>query len=104
MDTIGGKWAVVILGHLKQRPLRYGELRRLVPDITEKMLTQRLRQLEAAHLIDRTVRDGVSRTVTYTLTDPGLPPILQALYDWGADLAARDGIAIGAPPGCSAER
>ena len=98
MDTIGGKWAVVILGHLKERPLRYGELRRLVPDITEKMLTQRLRELEAADLIERAVQDGAVRTVTYRLIDPGLQPVLQALYDWGGTLATRDGIEIGAPP------
>ncbi|MGW1741719.1 winged helix-turn-helix transcriptional regulator [Nocardia sp. NPDC001965] len=97
MDTIGGKWAVVILGHLKEYPLRYGELRRLVPDITEKMLTQRLRELEAAHLIERTVDEAAVRTVTYRLIDSGLQPVLQALYDWGGALAARDGIEIGRP-------
>ncbi|NUP26792.1 MAG: helix-turn-helix transcriptional regulator [Nocardia sp.] len=97
MDTIGGKWAVVLLGHLKEGPLRYGELRRLVPDITEKMLTQRLRELEAAHLIERTVDEGSVRTVTYRLIDPGLQPVLQALYDWGGSLAIRDGIEIGSP-------
>lgn len=95
MDTIGGKWAVVILGYLKERPRRYGELRRLVPEITEKMLTQRLRELEAARLIERTVHEGAVRTVTYRLIDPGLRPVLQALYDWGGTLAARDGIEIG---------
>lgn len=97
MDTIGGKWAVVILGHLKERPRRYGELRRLVPEITEKMLTQRLRELEAAHLIERTVHEAAVRTVTYRLIDPGLRPVLQALYDWGGTLAARDGIEISSP-------
>ncbi|WP_245665697.1 winged helix-turn-helix transcriptional regulator [Nocardia sienata] len=97
MDTIGGKWAVVILGYLKERPRRYGELRRLVPQITEKMLTQRLRELEAARLIERTVHDAAVRTVTYRLIDPGLQPVLQALYDWGGTLAARDGIDIGPP-------
>lgn len=97
MDTIGGKWAVVILGYLKEGPRRYGELRRLVPEITEKMLTQRLRELEAARLIERTVDEGTVRTVTYRLIDPGLRPVLQALYDWGGTLAARDGIEIGFP-------
>ncbi|MEV3964325.1 helix-turn-helix domain-containing protein [Nocardia sp. NPDC050193] len=97
MDTIGGKWAVVILGYLKERPRRYGELRRLVPEITEKMLTQRLRELEAARLIERTMDEGAVRTVTYRLIDPGLRPVLQALYDWGGTLAARDGIEIGPP-------
>jgi DNA-binding HxlR family transcriptional regulator len=47
VDTISGEWAVVILGHLNEQPLRYSALRRRVPSITEKMLTQRLRKLEA---------------------------------------------------------
>ncbi|MGW3281202.1 winged helix-turn-helix transcriptional regulator [Nocardia rhamnosiphila] len=97
MDTIGGKWAVVILGYLKERPRRYGELRRLGSEITEKMLTQRLRELEAARLVERTVHEGPVRTVTYRLIDPGLRPVLQALYDWGGTLATRDGIEIGPP-------
>ena len=97
MDTIGGKWAVVILARLKERPRRYGELRRLVPQITEKMLTQRLRELEAARLIERTVHEGAVRTVTYRLIDTGVQPVLQALYDWGTTLATRDSIEIGSP-------
>lgn len=103
MDTIGGKWAVVILGYLKEGPRRYGELRRLVPEITEKMLTQRLRELETARLIERTVDEGAVRTVTYRLIDPGLRPVLQALYDWGGTLAARDSIEIGSPRAESSE-
>lgn len=98
MDTIGGKWAVVLLGHLKEQPLRYSELRRRVPNITEKMLTQRLRELESAGLIERTVHEGVPSTVTYRLLDPELHPVLQALYDWGETLAARRNIPI-APAG-----
>ncbi|MET8800903.1 helix-turn-helix domain-containing protein [Nocardia sp. NPDC004568] len=103
MDTIGGKWAVVILGYLKEQPRRYGELRRLVPEITEKMLTQRLRELEAARLIERTVHEAPVRTVTYRLIDPGLRPVLQALYDWGGTLAARASIEIGSPRAESSE-
>ncbi|MFI1462932.1 winged helix-turn-helix transcriptional regulator [Nocardia carnea] len=94
VETIGGKWAVVVLGHLKERPLRYSELRRRIAGITEKMLTQRLRELEAAGLVERTVHDGVPAAVTYRLADPELQPVLQALYDWGDALAARRNISI----------
>ena len=100
MDTIGGKWAVVILAHLKQGPLRYGELRRLMPDITEKMLTQRLRELEAAGLVGRTVLSEVPPAVSYRLADDSVQPVLQALYDWGSKIAERDGIEI-APVRCA---
>lgn len=94
VDTIGGKWAVVLLGHLKEQPLRYSELRRRVPSITEKMLTQRLRELESAGLVERTVHDGVPGAVTYRLLDTALHPVLQALYDWGETLATRRDIPI----------
>ncbi|MET0236150.1 MAG: helix-turn-helix domain-containing protein [Kibdelosporangium sp.] len=94
MDTIGGKWAVVILAHLKQGPLRYGELRRLMPDITEKMLTQRLRELETDGLIERTVHSEIPPAVSYRMIDDELRTVLQALYTWGEHRAARDGVKI----------
>jgi DNA-binding HxlR family transcriptional regulator len=94
MDTIGGKWAVVILANLKQGPLRYGELRRLMPDVTEKMLTQRLRELEAAGLVERTVQSEMPPAVSYRLADHEVAPVLQALYDWGSRIAQRDGVDI----------
>ncbi|WP_245381266.1 winged helix-turn-helix transcriptional regulator [Kibdelosporangium banguiense] len=94
MDTIGGKWAVVVLAHLKEGPLRYGELRRLMPDITEKMLTQRLRELESDGLIEREVHSQVPPVVTYRMIDDELRPVLQALYAWGERRAARDGVKI----------
>lgn len=97
VDLIGGRWTPVILAHLKQGELRYGQLRRLVPDISEKMLTQRLRELERARLVDRTVHDEDSVvTVSYRLSAEGLElgPVLQAMYDWGERRAARDGVVI----------
>lgn len=94
MDTIGGKWAVVILAHLKEGPLRYGELRRLMPDITEKMLTQRLRELQTAGLVARSVLSETPPAVSYRVADDELKPVLQALYDWGSRIAARDGVDI----------
>jgi DNA-binding HxlR family transcriptional regulator len=94
MDTIGGKWAVVVLAHLKESPLRYGELRRRMPDITEKVLTQRLRELETAGLVERTVLSEVPPAVSYRLADDSAQPVLQALYDWGSKIAERDGVDI----------
>jgi DNA-binding HxlR family transcriptional regulator len=95
MDTIGGKWAVVILAHLKEGTLRYGELRRLIPDITEKMLTQRLRELEADGLVERIVHSEVPPAVSYRMTDDELRPVLQAIYAWGERRAAQGGVVIG---------
>ncbi|ANZ40349.1 HxlR family transcriptional regulator [Lentzea guizhouensis] len=94
LDVIGGKWRTVILAHLKQRPHHYGELRRKVPGISEKMFVQRLRELQEAGLVARV---EVPPHVEYSLTDEGrsLGPALQALYDWGVSRAARTGVEVG---------
>ncbi len=97
VDVIGGKWAVVILANLKEGDLRYGELRRKMPDITEKMLTQRLRELTEAGLIQRTEHEGTPPAVFYKLVADDLKPVLQALYDWGQSRAASEGIEILTP-------
>jgi DNA-binding HxlR family transcriptional regulator len=98
-DVIGGRWRTVILSRLKEGVHRYGELRRLVPGISEKMLSQRLRELEADGLISRRVRGTVPPHVEYDLTEEGrsLAPVLQALYDWGVARAARTGVEIDTP-------
>jgi DNA-binding HxlR family transcriptional regulator len=96
VDVIGGKWAPVILAHLKQQTLRFSELRRLMPRTSEKMLAQRLHELEAAGLILRTTDGAVPPRVDYSLTDEGrsLAPVLQALYDWGASWAEAKSLII----------
>ena len=96
VDVIGGRWRTVLLSHLKEGVHRYGELRRATPGISEKMLSQRLRELEADGLISRRVRGTVPPHVEYDLTEEGrsLAPVLQALYDWGAARAERDGIEL----------
>lgn len=92
LEVLGGKWKTVLLARLKQGPLRYGELRRAVPRLSDKMLTTRLRELEALELITREVDGGHER---YRMTPRGesLRPVLQSLYDWGlahaAELEAR---------------
>lgn len=94
LDVIGGKWRTVILAHLKQGPHHYGELRRKVPGISEKMFVQRLRELQDSGLVSRT---EVPPHVEYSLTEEGrsLGPALQALYDWGVERAARTGETVG---------
>ena len=72
-EVIGGKWTTVILAQLKESPRRYSELRRLVPDITEKMLAQRLRELEAAAIVRRGLSGGMP---------PGYRPAVRAACRW----------------------
>jgi DNA-binding HxlR family transcriptional regulator len=93
LDVLGGKWKPVILARLKEAPLRYGELRRRIPNLSDKMLSERLRDLETQGLIGRDAA-GV-----YALTPRGesLRPALQALYDWGVASAAELKVQV-APP------
>jgi DNA-binding HxlR family transcriptional regulator len=97
MDVVGGKWRPVILAHLKEGVHRYGELRRRMPEVSEKMLVQRLRELEADGLVTRHEREA--SWVEYRLTDEGrsLAPVLQAMYDWGVARAQRTGAPIVSP-------
>lgn len=66
LDVVGGKWKVLILWWLHQRTYRFAELRRLIPGITEKMLTQHLRQLEADGIVHRQVYPTVPPKVEYS--------------------------------------
>lgn len=68
---IGGRWTAIVLAHIKEQPRRYSELRRLMPDVSEKMLAQRLRELEAADMLTRTVVSDTPPHVEYDLTDTG---------------------------------
>jgi DNA-binding HxlR family transcriptional regulator len=83
---IGGKYKARILWHVhRKKVLRYGELKRTLPDITTKMLTQTLRELEDDILIHRKVFPEVPPKVEYTLTDTGaeLIPSIRQLMEWG---------------------
>ncbi|MXQ53849.1 winged helix-turn-helix transcriptional regulator [Shimazuella alba] len=88
LDIIGGKWKTITLCHLTHGPKRSGELMKLMPVITRKMLTQSLRELEADGLISRTVFEGKQLKVIYELTELGLTlqPVLQALCNWGENM------------------
>lgn len=85
LEVIGGKWKCVILCHLTHGKKRTNELRRLMPDITQKMLTQQLRELEADGVINRIAYNQVPPKVEYELSDYGqsLEGILDSLCAWG---------------------
>ncbi|OIU70449.1 winged helix-turn-helix transcriptional regulator [Rossellomorea aquimaris] len=86
LEVIGGKWKVVILCHLIDNgTLRTSQLKRMMPNITQKMLTQQLRELEADGVVNRIIYNQVPPKVEYELTDYGtsLAPALQMLCSWG---------------------
>jgi DNA-binding HxlR family transcriptional regulator len=85
LDKIGGRWKPLILWYLRQGGKRYSELRKDIPTITEKMLIQHLRQLEADKLITRKVIAVMPPHVEYKLTKPGkeIIPALDAMATWG---------------------
>ena len=85
MDCISGKWKGQILWHLKTGTKRYGELRKLIPNITQKMLTQNLRELENNKIILRKVYAVVPPKVEYSLSIHAkeLIQILENLHKWG---------------------
>jgi DNA-binding HxlR family transcriptional regulator len=85
LDVIGGKWKALILFWLKDQVCRFGELRRLIPDVSERMLTQQLRELEAHGIVRREVYPVVPPRVEYSLTPYGrtLRPITELMCAWG---------------------
>jgi DNA-binding HxlR family transcriptional regulator len=85
LKVIGGKWKLVILCHLMDGAKRFGELRRGMPDITQKMLTQQLRELEEDGIIHREVFMQVPPKVEYSLTPYGgtMEEVLHLLAGWG---------------------
>jgi DNA-binding HxlR family transcriptional regulator len=93
MAFIGGKWKAVVLWYLKNGKKRFGELRKHVPGISEKMLSLQLRELEADGIVKRTVYPEVPPRVEYELTAEGktLVPALEAIAEWGRGKAKRDG-------------
>lgn len=88
LEVIGGKWKAVILWHLTFKTLRFSQLQRRLPGVTQKMLTQQLRELERDGLIHRQVFAEVPPKVEYSLTATGqtLQPLLQQMRDWGNQL------------------
>ncbi|MEO1145880.1 MAG: helix-turn-helix domain-containing protein [Cyanobacteria bacterium J06638_22] len=85
LDIIGGRWKVLILHELFQGVRRFNELHRALNGVTQKMLTQQLRELEDAGIVHREVYPQVPPKVEYSLTALGrtLEPILDAMHNWG---------------------
>lgn len=85
LDVIGGKWKPIILCHLGEKSQRNGELKKLIPNISQKVLTQQLRELEQDGIISRKIYGEVPPRVEYSLTKEGrsLREILLAMSDWG---------------------
>ncbi len=86
VEVIGGKWKGVILHHLSTGTKRFNELQRLMPSVTQRMLTRQLRELEADKVVQRKVYAEVPPKVEYSITPFGetLFPILHSLEGWGA--------------------
>ena len=90
LTLISDKWKVLILRDLMNGTMRFGELRKSIGQISQKVLTAQLRQMEGNGLLTRTVYPEVPPRVEYTLTDLGrsLKPILDAMWAWGEEYKA----------------
>ena len=84
MEKIGGYWKPIIVYHLSTGDKRYSELKRAIPAITEKVLIQHLKQLEADGIVMREAKPVVPPFVTYRLSNAGqgLMPVVQAMAEW----------------------
>lgn len=106
LDVIGGKWKGMVLHRLLDGTARFNEMRRLMPRVTQRMLTLQLRELERDGVIRRTVYPTVPPRVEYDLTEFGasLKPILDMMSDWGTQYrgavrTARGPVAVGTRAG-----
>jgi len=94
MSYIGGKWKSVILWYLRNKTMRFSELKKQIPDITEKMLSLQLKALEESGLVKREVFMEVPLKVEYSLTGFGksLTPVVGMIAKWGRNLAENEGL------------
>ena len=85
LGLISGKWKPMVIHVLIEQPMRFGKLKNKMSPISQKVLTEQLRELESTHIVQRDVIDEKVLNVTYSLTDYGksLAPVLEALYLWG---------------------
>jgi DNA-binding HxlR family transcriptional regulator len=84
IELIGKRWTGAILLVLMDGPLHFSEIRDLVPDISDRLLSERLKELEAESIVERRVIDGAPVRVEYSLTDKGaaLEPVVRSLKSW----------------------
>ena len=85
LSVLGGKWKLLILWQLVNRPYRFNELRRAIAGVSQHMLTTQLRELESQGIVSRTIYPEVPPRVEYALTEHGksLRSVMQALAKWG---------------------
>ena len=90
---IGDKWKVLILRDLMDGTKRFGELKKSIGTVSQKVLTAQLRDMEEKGLLTRKIYAEVPPRVEYTLTETGysLKPVLDAMWAWGADYKAKNG-------------
>lgn len=93
LNMVSGKWKALLLWYLRDETLRYNEIRKKLDGITQKMLTQTLRDLEKHQLITRKVYPVVPPKVEYTITEHGqkLIPIFEMMLEWGNDVGSQLG-------------
>jgi len=96
MDVIGGKWKIIIIHHLISETRRFSELRRLIPQVTQRMLTSQLRELESNGIVHREVYPQVPPKVEYSLTEFGqtLESVLLVMHDWGDEFIKKENDSI----------
>jgi len=96
IDLIGGKWKLIILWYLIGGAKRFGELKNSIPSITQKMLTEQLRELEERGIISRKVYAAVPPKVEYAMTDFGtsLIPLINGLCTWTEAYAKENDITL----------
>jgi DNA-binding HxlR family transcriptional regulator len=107
LAVIGGRWKVLILYHLFRGVMRFSELLRALPGVTQKMLTQQLREMERDGIVHRTVYPQVPPKVEYSLTPRGqtLKPVVSAMCRWGLQQggATEEGMACPRKKGAAAD-
>lgn len=99
-ELLGKRWSGLVVDLLLQRPARFSELARAVPGLSERVLGERLRELEEAGVVERTVDPGPPITVTYALTELGaaLEPAMAELRTWASKLMDQ-GARVSTPSG-----
>lgn len=105
LSVMGGTWKPIVLFHLLHRKMRFSELNRVIPGVTQRMLTLQLRELEDAGIVLRTVHAEVPPRVDYALTELGrsLQPVLIAMRDWGTAYAQEQLHHDALPPACDVQ-